>query len=1154
MKKLATLFAILMLSVMTLFAQAPKKFSYQAVVRNASNQLVTNTLVGIRISILQNSATGSVVYSETQMLSTNANGLVTLNIGEGTVVFGNLNNINWGAGTFFLKSEIDPNGGSNYSVTSTQQLLSVPYALYANEAGNSFSGDYNDLTNRPTIPQTVGELANDANYITLEQVPAQVNADWNATSGVAEILNKPTIPSVPTVVSAFTNDAGYITGYTETDPVFTSWDKSYNDLTDKPTIPTVPTVVSAFTNDAGYLTGYSETDPQFNAWDKNYNDLTNKPTLFSGNYNDLTNKPTIPAAANNAMLTIQRNNSTVGTFTADASSDKTVNISVPTTTSELTNNSGYITADQLNALLNAMNSRMDSLQTVLSAQNVEIASLSNTVDSLGAYADSLGNIVDQCGCGQEENACDVATVTDFDGNVYNTVGIGSQCWMAENLRTTHYSDGTEIPAGDRTSSTSPYYYDCSITDVPLAVRGYLYNWPAAMHGASSSSANPSGVQGICPAGWHLPSHAEWTQLIDYVGSQSQYVCDNNPANVAKALAGTTGWLNASINCAVGNDQSANNATGFGAYPAGNYLSGFCGYSSYYSDFWSTTEEADGDVFYCRLNRGAPDVTLSAYYKERGHSVRCIRNTGGDSDMSQQIIEMQEQMAELQARVDSLSDIVDQCDCGQQENACDVATVTDFDGNVYNTVGIGSQCWMAENLRATHYSDGTEIPAGDRTSSTSPYYYDCSITDVPLAVRGYLYNWPAAMHGASSSSANPSGVQGICPAGWHLPSHAEWTQLIDYVGSQSQYVCDNNPANVAKALAGTTGWLNASINCAVGNDQSANNATGFGAYPAGNYLSGFCGYSSYYSDFWSTTEEADGDVFYCRLNRGAPDVTLSAYYKERGHSVRCIRNTGGDSDMSQQIIEMQEQMAELQARVDSLSDIVDECGCLSTFRCGTSTISDYDGNAYSTIKLGGKCWMAENLRTTHYSNGDPIDLGTTTSTTTPYRYNPASDSTNVGTYGYLYNWVAVMNGAASSEANPSGVQGICPTGWHVPSNAEWMELETFVSSQDQYVCYYQNLPNIGKALASTTGWNNSTSTACGVGTTQSTNNATGFNARPAGNYYASGGNGFGYYANFWTTTNVTNSEAHSYNLSYTSPSLNHSNSNVTSGFSVRCIRN
>jgi uncharacterized protein (TIGR02145 family) len=198
-------------------------------------------------------------------------------------------------------------------------------------------------------------------------------------------------------------------------------------------------------------------------------------------------------------------------------------------------------------------------------------------------------------------------------------------------------------------------------------------------------------------------------------------------------------------------------------------------------------------------------------------------------------------------------------------------------------------------------------------------------------------------------------------------------------------------------------------------------------------------------------------------------------------------------------------------------------------------------------------MAENLRTTHYSNGDPIYLGATTSTTIPYRYNPASDSTNVGTYGYLYNWAAVMNSATSSEANPSGVQGICPAGWHVPSDAEWTALETFVVSQSQYVCNHQNSSYIGKALASTTGWNNSTTTACGVGTTQSTNNATGFNARPAGNYYASGGNGFGYYANFWTTTEATSGNAYSYNLSYTSPSLNRSNSGEASGFSVRCVR-
>ena len=111
MRRFTTFVLVMVLAVCQIMAQAPEKFTYQAVVRNANNQLMANTLVGMRLSILQGSSTGSVVYSETQMLSTNANGLVTLNIGEGTVVYGNFSNINWGSGVFFLKSEIDPTGG-----------------------------------------------------------------------------------------------------------------------------------------------------------------------------------------------------------------------------------------------------------------------------------------------------------------------------------------------------------------------------------------------------------------------------------------------------------------------------------------------------------------------------------------------------------------------------------------------------------------------------------------------------------------------------------------------------------------------------------------------------------------------------------------------------------------------------------------------------------------------------------------------------------------------------------------------------------------------------------------------------------------------------------------------------------------------------------
>jgi uncharacterized protein (TIGR02145 family) len=128
-----------------MLAQAPPKMSYQAVIRNSNNELVTSHTVGIKISILQGSATGTVIYNETQTQSTNANGLLSIEIGGGS----GFNAINWANGPYFVKTETDPTGGMNYTISGTSQLLSVPYALYATTAGNGFSGSYNDLTNKP---------------------------------------------------------------------------------------------------------------------------------------------------------------------------------------------------------------------------------------------------------------------------------------------------------------------------------------------------------------------------------------------------------------------------------------------------------------------------------------------------------------------------------------------------------------------------------------------------------------------------------------------------------------------------------------------------------------------------------------------------------------------------------------------------------------------------------------------------------------------------------------------------------------------------------------------------------------------------------------------------------------------------------------------
>jgi hypothetical protein len=139
LKKIYSIIAGLFL-VTCVLGQAPNKMSYQAIIRNTSNALVGNSAVGMRISILQTSASGTAVYVETQTPTTNANGLASIEIGGGTVLSGNFSTIDWANGPYFIKMETDPAGGMNYTITGTSQLLSVPYALYAANAGTASGG------------------------------------------------------------------------------------------------------------------------------------------------------------------------------------------------------------------------------------------------------------------------------------------------------------------------------------------------------------------------------------------------------------------------------------------------------------------------------------------------------------------------------------------------------------------------------------------------------------------------------------------------------------------------------------------------------------------------------------------------------------------------------------------------------------------------------------------------------------------------------------------------------------------------------------------------------------------------------------------------------------------------------------------------------
>lgn len=212
-------------------------------------------------------------------------------------------------------------------------------------------------------------------------------------------------------------------------------------------------------------------------------------------------------------------------------------------------------------------------------------------------------------------------VTDFDGNTYHTVQIGSQCWMKENLRTTHYSDGTAIPTTSESSTSVAYYYQYSSANI--VAYGLHYNRTALMHGVPSSNANPSGVQGVCPDGWHVPSNSEWNQLISFVGSIPRYRCGNNSTSVAKALSAKNTWAyTGGSECAPKyNAATLNDKTRFSACAAGYRGGSSFGDVGNYFYFWTSSDyyryvyDCDPDVKQYSSNSG----------NSSSYSVRCVKD-------------------------------------------------------------------------------------------------------------------------------------------------------------------------------------------------------------------------------------------------------------------------------------------------------------------------------------------------------------------------------------------------------------------------------------------------------------------------------------------------------------------------------------------------
>ncbi len=423
-------------------------------------------------------------------------------------------------------------------------------------------------------------------------------------------------------------------------------------------------------------------------------------------------------------------------------------------------------------------------------------------------------------------------ITDArDGQVYKTVQIGEQIWMAENLNYA-YNKGT----------AQSFCYNNSADS--CAKYGRLYLWSAAMDSAAvfegcgygstcAAGSATTEVRGVCPAGWHLPSRAEFETLFAAVGGQDV---------AGTVLKSTSGWTD---------DGNGTDSYGFSALPAGiRDTSGDFYSAGYYAGFWSATEDNSDIAYYMGLFYYSDDAYLNSYYKYSGFSVRCLRNSFSSA------------VSSSSAATSSSSSV-----------AVSYGELTDArDGQVYKTVQIGGQVWMAENLNYA-YNEGT----------AKSYCYENSADS--CAKYGRLYLWSAAMDsaavfgdggGCGYGSTCEAGsatfeVQGVCPAGWHLPSRAEFETLFAAVGGKKV---------AGTVLKSTSGWME---------DGNGTDVYGFSALPAGRYYYGgiFNDVGSY-AGFWSATEDGSDLASCWYLNAGG--AGLNGLSKEYGFAVRCLRNS------------------------------------------------------------------------------------------------------------------------------------------------------------------------------------------------------------------------------------------------------------------------
>ncbi len=510
-----------------------------------------------------------------------------------------------------------------------------------------------------------------------------------------------------------------------------------------------------------------------------------------------------------------------------------------------------------------------------------------------------------------------------DGQTYTTEQIDTQCWMSENLNIGIMISGIYGNNQTNNSIIEKFCYDNNT--INCDEYGGLYQWNEIMEYTTTP-----GVQGICPAGWHIPTDDELKTLEGTVDSQypvGDPIWDNMGLRGFDAglnLKSLSGWI------PYGNGTDL---YGFSALPGGShsYAYGIFVYLGNFACFWSSTEFNTENAVGRLISYEFDGVNNAFTIKEDAVSVRCLKDEttpvnqppeppsspNPEDEAVNQSIETDLSWTCIDPEVDPLTyDIYfgteatpPQVATAQTETTYDpgvleydteyfwkivahdihtnttegpvwsfitetesthqpcpgIPTIT-YEGQVYNTVLIGNQCWLKENLNVGLMINGTEEMTDN--SVIEKYCYD----DNPANCNEYggLYQWNEMMQ----YSTTP-GVQGICPAGWHIPIDDEWTILIDFLGGE-------NVAGGKMKETGTTHWNSP--------NTGATNESGFTGL-GGGYLSINGNFSSFGNTvfFWSSTEVIVSSAWIRPLYYSNTTASRDYTTKESGASVRCIKN-------------------------------------------------------------------------------------------------------------------------------------------------------------------------------------------------------------------------------------------------------------------------